>query len=165
MEQIGQVSCVSSVPGERTTLLKQEAHLVIVAVRQGKPPQPQQQCRQLLCLPRLPGRAIQLQARFTQHLCPLSIAQEKGQPGRPAECPNPPRCRNARSRRQHSLQPGESFTQRPTHRPVADQGSCQPQGYLPFLSCLLTSRRPHETHKGSRYITPFPALLQSCLLT
>src|SRR5947209_3345128 len=40
VEQVGKVSCVSSVPGERTALLKQEAHLVIVAVHQGKPPEP-----------------------------------------------------------------------------------------------------------------------------
>src|SRR5947209_11939211 len=36
MEQVGQVSFVSSVPGKCTALLKQEADLVIVAVRQGK---------------------------------------------------------------------------------------------------------------------------------
>src|SRR5205807_7708839 len=86
MEQVGQVSFVSSVPGERTALFKQEADLVIVAMRQGKPAQPQQRCRQILCLVCLSGRSIQPQALFIQHLCPLDIAQEKGQPGCPADC-------------------------------------------------------------------------------
>src|SRR5437588_9917342 len=117
MEQVGQVSFVSSVPGERTALFEQEADLVIVAVRQGKPPQPQQRCRQILCLPCLPGRSIQPQALFTQHFCPLDIAQEKGQPCCPADCLYSHGCRNARSRRQCFLQPGEPFTQRPAHRP------------------------------------------------
>src|SRR6266516_820574 len=153
MEQVGQVSGVSLVPGECTALFKQVTDLVIVSVRQGKPPQPQQQCRHILCLLRLPGRSIQPQALLTQPLCPLDIAQEKGQPGGPAECPHRLRCWNARSRCQHSLQPGKPFTQRSTRRPVADQGSCQPQGYLPFLSCLLPSRLLHcPTQCGAQVV-------------
>src|SRR5437870_1334008 len=38
MEQVGEVSCVSHIPGKRTALLKQEADLVVITVRQGKPP-------------------------------------------------------------------------------------------------------------------------------
>src|SRR6266851_6540104 len=112
MEQVGQVSFVSSVPGERTALFKQEAYLVIVAARQGKPPQPQQRCRQILCLPRLPRRSIEPQALLTQHLCSLSIAQEKGQPGCSAERPDPHRCRDALGVRQCTFKTNKPFTQR-----------------------------------------------------
>src|SRR5262249_9997645 len=85
VEQVGQVPSISSRAGERTPLRKQEAHLVIVAVPQGKPAQPQQGCRQRICLPRLFGRSIQRQALLTQRLCSRAIAQEKGQPGSSTE--------------------------------------------------------------------------------